>query len=182
MDLIETRTRFLAYSHLWTARRYTATKPAAAVTIHDQSASGKTASRAATTATVPPTVTGSHSRVARQGSGWRALTTDPLRDEFAWCVRYHPDHGRTVLLVRDEDASEHHIEWHGGSLLFRSGGYWWDGATWYGPARECLLRGARSAEKAGCFWLQGEEEQGELGSEAVEGVVEVELSEVLDAT
>ncbi|GGN41102.1 hypothetical protein [Streptomyces fuscichromogenes] len=71
----------------------------------------------------------------RSAGGWRAFTTDPLRSEFAWCVRYHPDHGRTVVLVRDEDASELHAEWHGGPLLFRAGGYWWDGATWYRPGQ-----------------------------------------------
>jgi hypothetical protein len=37
--------------------------------------------------------------------------------------------------VRDDDANELHAEWHGGPLLFRAGGYWWDGATWYRPGQ-----------------------------------------------
>ena len=65
--------------------------------------------------------------------GWRAFTTDPNRTSLAWAVRWHPKHGRTVLLVRDGDASDLHTEWHDGPLLFRSGGYWWDGATWFRP-------------------------------------------------
>ncbi|MFD9122303.1 MULTISPECIES: hypothetical protein [Streptomyces] len=64
---------------------------------------------------------------------WRAFTTDPVRRGLAWCVRYHPEFGRSVLLVRDEDAASFHTLWHDGPLLFRSGGYWWDGTTWYRP-------------------------------------------------
>ncbi|MGW4033948.1 hypothetical protein ACWEFL_32415 [Streptomyces sp. NPDC004838] len=59
----------------------------------------------------------------RQAGGWRAFTTDPLRHDLAWCVRHHPDHGRSVLLVRDADAAVMHTDWHGGPLLFRAGGY-----------------------------------------------------------
>ncbi|WP_405140411.1 hypothetical protein [Nocardia sp. NBC_01388] len=64
---------------------------------------------------------------------WRAFTTDPLNNDLAWCVRFHPEHGRTVLLVRDEDASSLHMDWDEEVLLFRSGGYWWDGTAWYRP-------------------------------------------------
>jgi hypothetical protein len=66
---------------------------------------------------------------------WRAFTTDPIRHDLAWCVRYSPDHGRSVLLMRDGDASPMHTEWWGDPLLFRAGGYWWDGTTWYRPAQ-----------------------------------------------
>jgi hypothetical protein len=64
---------------------------------------------------------------------WRAFTTDPIRHDLAWCVRYHPDHGRSVLLMQDKDAASMHTDWEGGALLFRAGGYWWDGTTWYRP-------------------------------------------------
>ncbi|GAA3733440.1 hypothetical protein [Salinactinospora qingdaonensis] len=67
--------------------------------------------------------------------GWLAFTTDPFRHDLGWCVRYHPDHGRSVLLYRDEDASSVHMDWWGDPLLFRSGGYWWDGSTWYRPGQ-----------------------------------------------
>ncbi len=71
---------------------------------------------------------------AREGRGWIAFTTDPIRHDLAWCVRYHPDHGRTVLLYRDRDASAVHAKWDA-ALLFRAGGYWWDGESWYRPSR-----------------------------------------------
>ncbi|MFG2437959.1 hypothetical protein [Streptomyces sp. NPDC048508] len=64
---------------------------------------------------------------------WLAFTTDPLRQDLAWVVRHHPDHGRTVLLVHDRDASSWHSGWWGPQLLFRQGGYWWDGTTWFRP-------------------------------------------------
>lgn len=66
---------------------------------------------------------------------WWARTTEPDGNDLAWCVRYHPDHGRSVVLVRNEDAWTLHHDWEDddGPLLFRSGGYWWDGTTWYRP-------------------------------------------------
>ncbi|MGV4985778.1 helix-turn-helix transcriptional regulator [Streptomyces sp. NRAIS4] len=64
---------------------------------------------------------------------WLAFTTDAIRNDLAWVVRHHPEHGRTVLLVRDKDASGWHSNWWGPQLLFRQGGYWWDGSTWYRP-------------------------------------------------
>ncbi|GIH18974.1 MerR family transcriptional regulator [Rugosimonospora africana] len=67
--------------------------------------------------------------------GWAAFTTDPVRKDLAWCVRWHPDHGRSVILLRDEDSSGMHMSWWGPALLFRSGGYWWDGSTWYRPSQ-----------------------------------------------
>ncbi|MFE1471704.1 helix-turn-helix transcriptional regulator [Nocardiopsis dassonvillei] len=66
---------------------------------------------------------------------WLAFTTDPYRHDLAWCVRYHPDHGRSVLLYRNEDASSVHMDWWDDPLLFRNGGYWWDGTTWYRPGQ-----------------------------------------------
>ena len=64
---------------------------------------------------------------------WLAFTTDPFRHELAWCVRYHPNHGRTVVLVRNGDAATLHSDWYNSTLLFRQGGYWWDGEHWYRP-------------------------------------------------
>ncbi|WP_042407651.1 helix-turn-helix transcriptional regulator [Streptacidiphilus carbonis] len=64
---------------------------------------------------------------------WIAVTTDPVRHDLAWCVKWHPDHGRSVLLVRDDDASPRHIQWWNTALLFRQGGYWWDGDRWFRP-------------------------------------------------
>ncbi|WP_035753158.1 hypothetical protein [Parafrankia discariae] len=71
---------------------------------------------------------------AYEGKGWMAFTTDPIRHDLAWCVRHHPDHGRTVLLYQDEDAPIVHSEWRA-ALLFRAGGYWWDGEIWYRPSQ-----------------------------------------------
>ncbi|WP_235455371.1 hypothetical protein [Streptomyces olivochromogenes] len=64
---------------------------------------------------------------------WLAFTTDPIRQDLAWVVRHHSEHGRTVLLVRDNDASPWHSSWWGTQLLFRQGGYWWDGTNWHRP-------------------------------------------------
>ena len=76
-----------------------------------------------------------HKRVGE--AEWWAFTTDPIRGDLAWCVRYHPDHGRTVVLVNDGDASSLHSKWGGPGqpLLFRAGGYWWDGTAWYRPSQ-----------------------------------------------
>ncbi|WP_331739765.1 hypothetical protein OG590_39000 (plasmid) [Streptomyces goshikiensis] len=71
----------------------------------------------------------------RQSGGWHAFTTDPLDHSLGWSVRYHPDHGRTVLLMRDGDTSSLHSTWDGDQLLFRAGGYWWDGSAWYRPGQ-----------------------------------------------
>jgi hypothetical protein len=71
-----------------------------------------------------------------QGSGWVAYTTDPGRHDLAWVVRWHPVHGRSVILYRDEeDALGAYSAFRDGPLLFRSGAYWWDGADWYRPAQ-----------------------------------------------
>ncbi|WP_280452338.1 hypothetical protein [Nocardia cyriacigeorgica] len=64
---------------------------------------------------------------------WRAFTTDPVRRDLAWCVRFHPERGRSVLLVHNDDASALHMDWDDEILLFRAGGYWWDGTHWYRP-------------------------------------------------
>lgn len=71
----------------------------------------------------------------RESGGWHAFTTDPLNHTLGWSVRYHPEHGRTVLLMRDQDTSDLHSQWSGSQLLFRAGGYWWDGTTWYRPGQ-----------------------------------------------
>ena len=67
--------------------------------------------------------------------GWVGFTTDPVRRDLAWVVRWHPEHGRSVVLHRDEHASGMHSQLQDQALLFRSGGYWWDGTTWYRPAQ-----------------------------------------------
>ncbi|WP_232542896.1 hypothetical protein [Streptomyces sp. QHH-9511] len=72
---------------------------------------------------------------SRGSGGWLAFTTDPLDHSLGWSVRYHPDHGRTVLLLRDDDTSSLHSQWDGDQLLLRAGGYWWDGTTWYRPGQ-----------------------------------------------
>jgi hypothetical protein len=38
-------------------------------------------------------------------------------------------------LYRDDDAVNAYTDYVDGPLLSRSGGYWWDGATWYRPSR-----------------------------------------------
>jgi predicted DNA-binding transcriptional regulator AlpA len=70
-----------------------------------------------------------------QSGGWYAFTTDPLNHSLGWSVRYHPEHGRTVLLLRDAETSLLHSLWSGDQLLFRAGGYWWDGSSWYRPGQ-----------------------------------------------
>jgi hypothetical protein len=69
----------------------------------------------------------------RGHAGWVAFTTDPGRHDLAWVVRWHAGHGRSVVLYRDEDAVSAYTDYVDGPLLFRSGGYWWDGAVWYRP-------------------------------------------------
>ncbi|MGW6442337.1 hypothetical protein [Lentzea sp. NPDC055074] len=65
---------------------------------------------------------------------WAAFTTDPKYNLFAWLVRYHPDHGRSVTVYRASDAASAYQDWFGDRpLLLRAGGYWWDGQTWYRP-------------------------------------------------
>lgn len=65
---------------------------------------------------------------------WAAFTTDPVNKAFGWVVRFHPRHGRSILLYRAEDVASAYDEWYGDrALLTRHGGYWWDGETWYRP-------------------------------------------------
>jgi len=71
----------------------------------------------------------------RGEGGWVAYTTDPGRHDLAWIVRWHPGYGRSVILYRDDDAVSAYTGYVDGPLLFRSGGYWWDGSTWYRPSQ-----------------------------------------------
>jgi hypothetical protein len=65
---------------------------------------------------------------------WIAVTTDPQDTRYCWAVRYHPDHGRSVLLYRNGDLANVQSGWiHDRPLLVRWGGYWWDGTNWYRP-------------------------------------------------
>lgn len=81
---------------------------------------------------VAPDMWGRQDKIRPDG-GWAAFTTDPTRHDLAWCVRWHPQHGRTVLLYADNDVASAYMAHWGPALLFRAGGYWWDGETWYRP-------------------------------------------------
>ncbi|TMR03409.1 hypothetical protein ETD83_10915 [Actinomadura soli] len=73
-----------------------------------------------------------------QDGGWVAFTNDPGRTDLAWVVRHHPEHGRSVVLYRDQDASpvDSLLMWEEPTaLLYRAGGYWWDGTGWYRPSQ-----------------------------------------------
>ena len=67
--------------------------------------------------------------------GWVAFTTDPLRPDLGWVVRWHPEHGRSVVLYRNDDVASAYMSYEDEALLFRAGGYWWDGTTWYRPSQ-----------------------------------------------
>ncbi|MFF3868196.1 hypothetical protein [Micromonospora sp. NPDC001898] len=67
--------------------------------------------------------------------GWVAFTTDALRPDLGWVVRWHPEHGRSVVLYRNKDVASAYMSYEDEALLFRTGGYWWDGATWYRPSQ-----------------------------------------------
>lgn len=70
----------------------------------------------------------------RQTGEWAAFTTDPKNPTLGWVVRWHPEHGHSVLLYRDNDATNAYSEWFNDRpLLSRLGGYWWNGTTWYRP-------------------------------------------------
>lgn len=59
------------------------------------------------------------------GGGWVAFTTETKNRAYAWAVHQHPTHGRTVLLIHDQDMSSLHHDWvfgHNG-FLYRYGGY-----------------------------------------------------------
>ncbi|GAA5015363.1 helix-turn-helix transcriptional regulator [Actinopolymorpha pittospori] len=77
--------------------------------------------------------------VLREEKGWVAFTTDPQRRDLAWCVRWHREHGRSVVLYKNEDVSGIHTvlawETRGEAQLFRAGGYCWDGTRWYRPSQ-----------------------------------------------
>lgn len=62
---------------------------------------------------------------------WAAFTTDSKSTKFAWVVRYHPEHGRSVMLYRGADATDPYTDWvKNRAHLTCLGGYWWDGTTW----------------------------------------------------
>jgi len=79
--------------------------------------------------------------------GWVAFTTDPQRHDLAWCVRWHPGHGRSVLLFRDDDAAGMHTALGEAALLFRAGGYWWNGDIWYRPAQVWDVAGEKHYQR-----------------------------------
>ncbi|MHA6757303.1 hypothetical protein [Streptacidiphilus sp. PAMC 29251] len=98
---------------------------------------------------------------AGQGD-WLAFTTDPRNHDLAWCVRHHPVHGTTVILVRDGDASPMHADWQNSTLLYRQGGYWWDGQQWYRPKQ---------------VW---DPASGDYAARPVKGAVTVSAADLLD--
>lgn len=69
--------------------------------------------------------------------GWVAFTTETKNRAYAWAVHQHPEYGRTVLLIRDQDMSSLHNDWVFGNngFLYRHGGYWWDGTVWHRPSQ-----------------------------------------------
>jgi hypothetical protein len=67
--------------------------------------------------------------------GWVAFTTDAVRPDLGWVVRWHPEYGRSVVLYRNEDVASAYMSYEDEALLFRAGGYWWDGTTWYRPSQ-----------------------------------------------
>jgi hypothetical protein len=51
-----------------------------------------------------------------------AFTTDPVRHDLAWCVRWHLVLGRSVVLYRDDDVAGVYMSYTEQALLFRAGG------------------------------------------------------------
>jgi hypothetical protein len=76
---------------------------------------------------------GRHDRA--EDGGWVAFTTDPIRKDLAWLVRWHPQHGSSVIIYRDAEVASAHMSYQDTAQLFRAGGYWWDGTTWYRPSQ-----------------------------------------------
>lgn len=78
---------------------------------------------------------GRHDRDSSDKRRWTAFTDDQFNPNFAWAVRNDPDYGRTVLLYANADAviMHEHGPRPGDRFLYRAGGYWWDGTTWYRP-------------------------------------------------
>ncbi|MFD3920246.1 hypothetical protein [Streptomyces sp. NPDC058595] len=66
-----------------------------------------------------------------------AFTTETKNRAYAWAVHQHPEYGRTVLLIRDQDMSSLHHDWMFGrnGFVYRHGGYWWDGTAWHRPSQ-----------------------------------------------
>lgn len=74
-------------------------------------------------------------RVSRQ-AGWKAFTTDPIRKDLAWIVRWHPEYGRSVWLVADGHASSIYAGLRDETVLWRAGGYRLDNdGIWHRPSQ-----------------------------------------------
>lgn len=76
---------------------------------------------------------------------WRAYTTIPETPDLAWLVLGHPDHGVSVYLVRNDDASALYSVIPQKAVTVRHGGYWWDGTNWYRPEVYNPARGTNDA-------------------------------------
>lgn len=132
---------------------------------------------------------GMHGREDRLATGgWVAFTTDPVRPELGWVVRWHPEHGRSVVLYRSsEDAGVHTLLafQDRAALLFRAGGYKWDGTTWYRPGQIWDGAGERYYMRAvpaavtvtAADWLQG----GDAGPGRLWDITELDLDAALPA-
>lgn len=97
---------------------------------------------------------------------WRAFTTDPTNNDYAWVVTHHPENGTSVLLYADDDAvnaySYKDFENKGViPLIVRAGGYWSDGSTWRRPT---ALRDPVTSE---FFWDQPQNARSLTAEEAL---------------
>lgn len=87
-----------------------------------------------------PGTWGREDSYSKTPGAWRAFTTDPTDNDFAWVVMRHPDRGTTVLLYRDDDAvtAYSYMDYTNGGimpLIVRAGGYWSDGNVWLRPTQ-----------------------------------------------
>lgn len=81
--------------------------------------------------------------------GWKAFTTDPLRHDLGWVVRWHPILGRSVWLVSDSDASGLYSVLEDEMILLRAGGYWLgQDSQWYRPPQIFDYASGRYVERA----------------------------------
>lgn len=116
--------------------------------------------------------------------GWVAFTTDALRPELGWVVRWHPEHGRSVVLYRNDDVASAYMSYEDEALLFRAGGYWWDGTTWYRPsqvfdqARETYVN---RPVPAALTISAADQPQGDPGKGTLWAITELDLNTVTPA-
>lgn len=111
---------------------------------------------------------------------WWAFTTDPRDPDYLWYVINAGEHGRSVLLFRGHSGGSIHSALHDTPVvLYRHGGYWWDGHRWYRPHQvpdyategyhrrpvpeadtvtaEEILRGDQAQPERGVIWSLGQQ-------------------------